>query len=140
VPATPDGARALGDWYWDELVRTSRGLLRVRPDDGGVRLVLGRGPTLFRFGAPEHVVDGPNVVCRFAILGGALASGPGGALSIAQRGGDTARLEVTVTDYLPRLAGRGARFHRGLLYTGLQAPLHRSVSRRFLHRTAGRAP
>jgi hypothetical protein len=138
VPATADGARALGEWYWDELARTSRGLVRARSEDGGVRLRLGRLATLFRFGPPELVLDGLDVACRYPILGGALASGPGGALTIAQRGGDVTRLEVVVTDYRPRLADRGTRFHRGVLYTALQAPLHRSVSRRFLRRTARR--
>ena len=138
VPATPDGARALGEWYWDELARTSRGIVRAHPDDDGVRLALGRVLTLFRFAAPEPVLDGLDVVCRYAIRGGVLAYGPEGALAIAQRGGDAPRLEVSVTNYRPRLAARGARFHRGLLYRALQAPLHRSVSRRFLRRTARR--
>lgn len=138
VPATTEGARALGDWYWDELARTSRSLVRARPEDGGVRLVLAGAVTLFRFGAAELLVDDLDVVCRYPILGGSLASGPGGALTLAQRGGAPPQLDVTVTDYRPRLADRGARFHRGLLYTALQAPLHRSVSRRFLRRTARR--
>jgi hypothetical protein len=138
VPATGDGARALGEWYWDELRRTSRGLVQAREDDAGVRLVLGGAATLFRFGPPELVVDDADVVCRYPILGGALASSPGGALSIVQRGGDGPRLEVVVTEYRSRLAERGARFHRGLLYTALQAPLHRRVSRGFLRRTARR--
>lgn len=138
VAATPEGAADLAGWYWEELERSTRGLVRVRPDGPGIRLVLGRGVTLLRFGEPEAVVSGDGVESRYPILGGALASRPGGTLTIAQRAEPGPQLEVAVAGYHPRLAGRGLAFHRGLLYSALQAPLHRLVSRRFLTRTARR--
>jgi hypothetical protein len=140
VPATPEGARALGQWYWEEVERSSRGFIRARSDDGGLRVVLGRALTLLRFGPPELDVEGEDVRCRYPIVGGTLVSRPGGSLTIAQREGAVPQLEVTVTEYRPALAERGSRLHRGMLYTALQAPLHRSVSRRFLARTARREP
>lgn len=140
VPATRDGALALGEWYWEELERSSRGLIRARSDDEGLRVVLGRAVTLLRFGPPDVAVKGEEVECRYPIVGGTLVSRPGGSLTIAQRDGTAPQLEVTVTEYRPSLAERGSRLHRGILYTALQAPLHRSVSRRFLARTARREP
>jgi hypothetical protein len=138
VPATREGARALGEWYWEELERSTRGLIRARSDDEGLRVVLGRAVTLLRFGPPDLGVAGEDVECRYPIVGGKLVSYPGGSLTIAQRDGVVTQLEVTVTEYRPSLAERGSRLHRGVLYTALQAPLHRSVSRRFLTRTARR--
>ncbi|MGH3022966.1 MAG: hypothetical protein ACRDNI_04850 [Gaiellaceae bacterium] len=140
VAATREGARELARWYWEELERSTRGLVRAQAEGEGTRLVLGRSLTLLRFGVPEIGVAERSVEARYPILGGALASRPGGSLTIAQRADPVPQLEVTVTSYHPSLAGRGSRFHRGLLYTALQAPLHRSVSRRFLTRTAGRSP
>ncbi len=138
VPATPDGAQSLGRWYWDELERTSRGLLRARTEPDGIRLVLGRSVTLLRFGNGEVELGAGTVACRYPIVGGALVSDPGGSLTIAQRDGAVPQLEVTVQGYRPSLVHRGARLHRGIFYRVLQAPLHRSVSRRFLARTARR--
>jgi hypothetical protein len=139
VEPSTSGARELGRLYWEELERATGGLVRARVDDAGVRLVLGRRLTLLRFGAPELEVEGHDVGCRYSILGGALVSRPGGSLAITQRGEPSARLEVAVEGYRPALAGRGARLHRGLFYRALQAPLHRSVSRRFLERAERRA-
>jgi hypothetical protein len=140
VEHSTDGALELGRLYWEELERSTGGLVRARVDGTGVRLVLGRTLTLLRFGEPELEVEGDRVGCRYSILGGALVSRPGGSLTITQRGETSARLEVAVDGYRPALAGRGARFHRGLFYRALQAPLHRSVSRRFLERAERRAP
>ena len=139
VPATREGAADLGRWYWEELERSMHGLVRARADETGIRIMLARSFTLLRFAEPEIRVDGPDIECRYPILGGFLASRPDGSLTIAQHGGAAPQLEVTVSGYHPRLAGSGSRFHRGLLYTALQAPLHRSVSRRFLTRSASRS-
>ena len=94
--------------------------------------MLGRLLTVLRFGEPVVSVGNGSVECRYPIVGGALTSQPGGWLAISQRERPGPELEVAVSGYHPRLAGRGATIHRGLLYTALQAPLHRSVSRRFL--------
>ena len=49
VPGTTAGAARLGDVYWAEVVRFTRGLVRARVGVAGVELrVLGRGPTLLR--------------------------------------------------------------------------------------------
>jgi hypothetical protein len=138
VEPSTTGALELGRLYWEELERSTGGLVRARMDGAGVRLVLGKTLTLLRFGEPELEVEDQDVACRYSILGGALVSRPGGSLAITQRGEAPARLEVAVEGYRPALAGRGARLHRGLLYTALQAPLHRSVSRRFLERAERR--
>ena len=138
VPVTRAGAAELGRWYWEELEGSTRGLVRARAAGAGVGIVLAGSLTLLRFAEPEIRVEGRDVECRYPILGGCLASRPGGSLAIAQRDGSAPQLEVAVTGYHPRLAGRGSRFHRGLLYTALQAPLHRAISRRFLTRTAVR--
>ena len=69
VPAA-EGARALGEWYWEELERSSRGLIRARAENGGLRVVLGRAVTLLRFGPPDLAVEGENVECRYPIVGG----------------------------------------------------------------------
>jgi hypothetical protein len=136
VEPTRDGARELGRWYWTELERSTRGLVRGRVTDGGVELVLGRSLALLRFGRPELLADPDGVVCRFPIVGGLLASRPGGSLAIAQRAGQVSQLEIAVSDYQPSLAHRGARLHHGLLYRVLQAPLHRALTRRSLARAA----
>ena len=136
VEQTPDGARELGRWYWTELERSTRGLVRGCVTDAGVELVLARSLALLRFGRPELLADADGVVCRFPIVGGLLASRPGGSLAIAQRDGQVSQLEIAVSDYEPSLAHRGARFHRGLLYRTLQAPLHRALTRRSLARAA----
>jgi hypothetical protein len=137
VEATPEGAQRLGRWYWDELERSTRRLVRGRVTDRGIELVLGRSLPLLRFGPAELEVDGECVVCRFPILGGLLTARPGGWLTIAQRpDGPLSQLEIAVSDYQPSLAHRGSRLHRGLLYRLLQAPLHRSLTRRSLARAA----
>lgn len=139
VDASADGALELGRLYWDELERSTAGLVRARVDGAGVRLVLGRSLTLLRFGEPQLEVGAHDVGCRYPILGGLLASRPGGFLAVAQRGVAVPRLEVAVEGYRPALAGGGGLLQRGLLYRALQAPLHRTVSKRFLERAARRA-
>jgi hypothetical protein len=139
VDSSPDGAIELGSWYWSEIERSTRKLVRARTTDEGIRLVLG-WMTLLRFGALEATVEDGVVECRYPILGGRLASRPGGSLAITQRAGRVVQLEIRVSGYHPALAGTGKGFHRGLLYRVLQAPLHRTLSRRALMRAVSRAP
>ena len=120
VPVTRAGAAELGRWYWEEVERSTRALVRARAEAAGVRLVLGGSLTLLRFGEPQLCVEGGDVVCRYPILGGFLASRPGGALTVAQRDGSAPQLEVAVTGYHPRLAGRGVE-------VSSRAPLHRAA-------------
>jgi hypothetical protein len=139
VDSSPDGAIELGHWYWSEIERTTRKLVRARTTNKGIRLTLG-SVTLLHFGALEAAVEDGVVECRYPILGGRLASRPGGLLAITQRAGRVVQLEIRVSGYHPALAGAGTSFHRGLLYRVLQAPLHRALSRRALMRAAARRP
>jgi hypothetical protein len=138
VDASQHGAAELGRWYWNEVERSTRRLVTARTADEGIRLVLGGSLTLLRFGAPVVTVDADVVECRYPIVGGHLAARPGGSLAITQRVGRVPQLEIRVSGYHPRLAGTGTGLHRGLLYRALQAPLHRTLSRRSLTRAATR--
>ena len=121
VPRTADGARRLGERYWIEVGRASRGLVRPRPTSMGVELrVLGHGPVLLRLRGPEVVVDQKRVSCRYHIVGGLLARAPAGTLTLTQSGSE---LRAAVTEFTPRL--------RPGLYTQLQRRIHVAVSRRY---------
>jgi hypothetical protein len=121
VEATEDGARRLGDRYWLEVARASRGLLRPRRTPQGVELrALGRGPVLLRLAGPEVVVEEGYVSCRYRIVGGLLAQAPAGALTLTQA---PSELRAAVTEFTPRL--------RPGLYTQLQRRIHVAVSRRY---------
>jgi hypothetical protein len=135
VAPTPDGARDLGRVYWEEVERFTRGLVRSRVHPAGVELrFLGRAP-LLRFGPPEVRAGAEVVVCRYAILGGALARAPGGAISFAQQGGPCPELRSTISGFLPRLAARpGLPSWTGALYEQVQVRLHGAVGRRYFAR------
>jgi hypothetical protein len=101
----------------------------------GVELrLLGRA-SLLRFGPPEVRAGDEVVVCRYAILGGALARVPGGAISFAQRGGRCPELRSTISGFRPRLAARPGRpSWTGALYEQVQVRLHGAVGRRYVAR------
>jgi hypothetical protein len=121
VQRTEEGARRLGDRYWVEVARTSRGLVRPLRTDTGVELrVLGRGPVLLRLAGPEVAVDDECVSCRYRIVGGLLARAPAGVLTLTQ---SSSELRAAVTEFTPRL--------RPGLYTHLQRRFHVAVSRRY---------
>src|SRR5690349_8557567 len=85
VDRTTEGARRLGDRYWVEVARASRGLVRPLHTGTGVELrVLGRGAALLRLAGPEVVVDEECVSCRYRIVGGLLARAPAGVLTLTQ--------------------------------------------------------
>jgi hypothetical protein len=135
VAPTADGARVLGRVYWEEVERFTRGLVCSRVHPAGVELrLLGRA-SLLRFGPPEVRTGDEVVVCRYAILGGALARAPGGAISFAQRGGQCPELRSTISGFLPRLAARPGRpSWTGALYEQVQVRLHGVVGRRYVAR------
>jgi hypothetical protein len=138
VPASTEGARALGRVYWQEVERFTRGLVRPRAHRDGLDLVLLRHAVLLRFGPPELRVRGEAVVCRHAILGGLLARSPGGSISFAQRGGAEPELRSTIAGFHPRLAARPGRpGWTGALYAQGQARLHRAVGRHYFARLVG---
>jgi hypothetical protein len=135
VAATADGALGLGRVYWEEVERFTRGLVRARSGPAGVELrLLGRTP-LLRFGPAEVRLAGDVVLCRYPILGGALARVPGGAISFAQQGGARPELRSAITGFHPRLGARPGRpGWTGALYAQGQARLHRAVGRRYFAR------
>jgi hypothetical protein len=132
------GARELGRRYLEEVGRVTHGLVRPRREPRGVALVLAGAVPLLRFGPPELGTGGSSVECTFPIRGGLLAARPGGSLVVAQRFAGDPALELAVAGYFPRLGGSSRRRSlRRLLYSAVQARIHRAVSRRFLERAAG---
>jgi len=136
VEQSVDGARSLGDRYWLEVRRASRGLLRARRTADGLELrLLGRGPAVLRFGRPETALGEGEVSCRYPILGGLLARRPGGTISLSQTAGDEPQLRAAVTGFVPRLGLRpGLPDWSGALYDRLQRRAHVAISRRYFRR------
>jgi hypothetical protein len=134
VPASEEGARRLGEAYWEEVARFLRGLVRPRRSDRGTDLVLLRALPLLRFGIAETAVTGDRVECRYPVRGGLLASAPGGYLVLEQRGTGPAELSIAVQEFQPRLAVSGRIGLRRRLFDALQIPLHERIGRRFLDR------
>jgi hypothetical protein len=136
VPATRDGARRLGSAYWQEVERSTRGVVRARRAPGSIELRLfGRAPALLRFGAPEIQVDPSGISCAYPVLGGLLARGAGGQLVFEQRRRPAWCVRTLVRDFSPRLAGRaGGPGWTGFVYDQVQARLHRAIGRRYVAR------
>jgi len=131
------GAERLGDLYWDQLERSSRGILRVRGDAAGtteIRL-LGIRPALLRFGPAAYEVTSTSVTCLYPIVGGLLARKPGGSISFTQSGEGSIEVRSQVDDFFPRLATRRIRRGwSGVLYPHVQTRLHVALGRRYLER------
>src|SRR5215210_8987707 len=73
------GAEQLGRVYWREVERVTRRLVRARPRMDALELrLLGRGPTLLRFGGPTVEATTTLATCRYSIEGGLLAQRPSG--------------------------------------------------------------
>jgi len=124
VARSEDGARQLGERYWLEVTRGSRGIVRPRLTASGVELrLLWRGPCLLRFGRPERSFDTSAVTCRYPILGGLLARRPGGWLTLTQIEQPEPELRAAVNGFVPRLSSR--------LYEQVQRRLHLAISRRY---------
>ena len=118
------GARHLGDRYWLEVARASRGAVRRRDTARGIELrVFGRGPCLLRFGPPDARVGPRCVSCSYAILGGLLARRPGGSFTLSQAGDADVELRAAVNGFAPRLAAQP--------YEQLQRRAHLRISRRY---------
>ena len=61
VAVSPEGARALGRAYWEEVERFTRGLVRPRGRNGGVELAAARARRrCSRFGPAEVRIDGDS--------------------------------------------------------------------------------
>jgi hypothetical protein len=133
VEQSERGARRLGERYWLEVTRASRGVVRGRETAQGVELrLLGRGPCLLTFGPAETTFDTNRVCSRYAIRGGALARRAGGALTLSQAGRDEPELRAAVSGFAPRL--------RGALYEQVQRRLHLAISRRYFRGLIDEAP
>jgi hypothetical protein len=139
VPMSVSGAHRLGWAYWEEVERTTRRLVRVRPTARGVELrLLREGPVLLCLGLPELDVRPTFVSCSYPIRGGLLARGDGGVLALAQERADTWCLRTSVRGFFPRLGTLPGRpGWTGFLYAHVQARLHRAVARRYVARLIG---
>lgn len=133
---TSTGARRLGRAYWEEVERTTRGLVSVRSTGGGVELRLLRsGPLLLGFGPAEHRVTPTSVSCSYRIVNGLLARAEGGVLALAQERAGPPYLRTSVRGFFPRLGALTGRPHwTGFLYAHVQARLHRALARRYVAR------
>lgn len=125
VPLSKEGGERLGRTYWAAVTRATCGLVRTEVEESevAVRFPGVRRP-LLRFGPAQVEVRDDLVACRYPILSGLLVRRPGGALVLAQRGGEPAVLYVAVTGFFGRLGS-------GLAYRHLQRRLHVSVSARY---------
>jgi hypothetical protein len=126
VPATPAGARLLGERYWLTVRRASFGLVRLRGARNGSVLSLSGAP-LLRFAPPELAADSNGVRCSFPIRGGLLARRAGGRLELSQSNGG--ELRAALTGFVPRLGARP--------YDRIQRRLHVAISRRFFRSLVG---
>ena len=137
VETSETGARRLGEEYWAEISRVTRGLVRARAGRDGVELTLVGRFTLFGFGPSEPTVDDERTSCRFEILRGLLVARAGGSLTITQNTRPPRELIVAVDGYIPRLdPTRDRSGAGGFLYTQLQERAHNAVGRRYLERMA----
>lgn len=134
VERSAAGARRLGELYWQEVQRSTFGVVRARAGGDGLELrLLGAGPALLRFGLPEHAVSASSVRCRYPIRGGLLARAPAGSISFTQTGSDAVEVSSAIEGFFPRLAAR-RRPRSGLLYSQIQARLHVALGRRYFER------
>jgi len=136
VPMSPAGAHRLGWAYWEEVERTTCGLVSVRSTGGGVELrLLRNGPVLLGFDPPELGVRPTSVCCSYPIVGGLLARAEGGVLVLAQERANGWRLRTSVRGFFPRLGPLTGRPRwTGFLYAQVQARLHRAVGRKYVAR------
>ncbi|HZT91772.1 MAG TPA: hypothetical protein VFA05_07025 [Gaiellaceae bacterium] len=126
VPASPDGARLLGERYWLAVRRATFGLVRLGATPHGSALRIAGAP-LLRFGRAELAADANGVRCRFPITGGMLARRSGGVLVLSQS--KEGELCAALTGFVPRLATG--------TYERIQRRIHVAISRRFFHSLLG---
>ena len=125
-----DGAETLGRRYWEEVRRSTGGLVRPRRRGETVQLRLaGRGPVLLRFGAPSVETSRHLARCAYPIAGGLLAQRASGEIRFEQRG---LELRSSIRGFYPALAARTGRPDwTGALYARVQSRLHVAISRRY---------
>jgi hypothetical protein len=131
VEKSDAGAKVLGQLYWLEAVRTSRGLVHCRQESVGVELrLLERGPVLLSFRPAETSVEGNRVSCNYSIRGGLLTRREGGTLALSQIGRAEVELRTEVTEFVPRL---------GVTLGFVQRRFHAAISRRYFARLIAEA-
>jgi hypothetical protein len=136
VDFTERGAEVLGRSYWDEVRRSTFGIVRVRRHGRALDLrAFGRGPRLLSFGTPVLEVTPTRVGCRFPISGGLLAHKPAGEISFVQSGGEALQLASAIHGFFPTLAARaGGPTWTGALYNLVQTRIHVAICRRYFAR------
>jgi hypothetical protein len=141
VAFSPAAAAALGDAYWREVERATRGLVRRCVRSGQVELrLLGRGAVLLRFDGPIVEATAELASCRYAIKGGLLARRAAGEIAFAQVGGPAPFLRSAIRGFFPSLAARaGEPDWTGALYNQLQSRIHVAISRRYFARLIAEA-
>ena len=130
------GAEILGRSYWDEVRRSTLGIVRVRRHGHVLDLrAFGRGPRLLTFGAPVLEVSPTHVGCSYPISGGLLAHRPEGEISFVQSSGDGLELRSAIRGFFPSLAARAGGPHwTGALYDRVQTRIHVAICRRYFAR------
>ena len=138
-----EGARVLGREYWQEVRRSTGGLVLTRVHAEALELrVLGRGPVLLRFGSANVEASPELARCAYPIAGGLLAQRPAVEIRFEQRDSGGLELRSAIRGFYPSLAAREGRPHwTGALYGRVQSRLHVAISRRYfatLIRDSGR--
>ena len=130
------GGERLGRVYWREVERITGRLVRARERQGSIELrLLGRGPSLLRFGPPTIEATTTLVCCRYPIEGGLLARRPAGEIIFAQVGDGPPVVRSAIRGFFPSLASRTASPDwTGALYNRVQSRIHVVVSRRYFAR------
>jgi hypothetical protein len=141
VEFSEPGGEQLGRVYWREVERVTRRLVQARERRGSIELrLLGRGPSLLRFGAPTIEVTTALVSCSFRIEGGLLARRPGGEIVFAQTGDAPPVVRSAIRGFFPSLASRtGSPDWTGALYNRVQSRIHVAISRRYFARLIAEA-
>jgi len=135
------GAEHLGRAYWREVERITWRLVRARDRQGAIELrLLGRGPSLLRFGPPTIEATTTLVCCTYPIDGGLLARRPAGEIVFAQVGDGQPVVRSAIRGFFPSLASRTASPDwTGALYNRVQSRIHVVVSRRYFARLIAEA-
>jgi hypothetical protein len=133
VEFSEQGALALGERYWQQVERSTRGLVRIRgPRDALELRVLGHWPLLLRFGRPKLEASSHVARCSYPIQGGVLAQRCEGEISFAQMAKTQPEITSTIRNFFPRLAARAGRPHwTGALYNFAQSRVHVAISQRY---------
>ncbi len=130
------GGEHLGRAYWREVERITGRLVQARERQGSIELrLLGRGPSLLRFGPSTIKATTTLVCCRYPIEGGLLARRPAGEIIFAQVGDGQPVVRSAIRGFFPSLASRSASPDwTGALYNWVQSRIHVVVSRRYFAR------